>query len=634
MRCRPVRPWSCTSRRWLVARPPLPGRRRRSIITAGRGGAPPLPLRERLMPRLRTSQRAAILAILGLGATLWTGCSDRSITGPSARPQLNLQDIRAALAAQRRYTGDLMRLPGVVGTAVGLLPSGEAAVKVLVVDANVHSLPNMLDGVPVATQVTGMRMAFSDPTKRQRPAPMGFSVGHPAITAGSIGARVVDPAGNVYVLSNNHVLANSNDATIGDAALQPGPFDGGTNPADRIGTLFAFKPIDFSGGNNTFDAAIALSNRDSLDNATPADDGYGMPNSAIYGDADGDGVVDNEEALLGLNVQKYGRTTKLTHGQITGINATVDVCYEVFFIFCIKSARFVDQLIIEPGSFSGGGDSGSLIVTDDQNKNPVGLLFAGSSTQTIANRIDLVLNNFGVHVDGGAPPPPPTPVTDVAVTSVTGPAAVTQDATVNVGVTVKNVGNQPVGAFDVTLQEAPDGAPFAPQTITALAAGAATTLTFSWNASGSTIGGHTLTASHNLSDDNATNNQASTTVTVNSPSTLIHIGNLDAMTSRNGSNWSATVEITVVDAANSPLNGATVVGHWSLLGLNSNTCTTGDLGGNGTCIVLFPSLKKSVLSVNFTVVSVTMAGRTYDRTLNQDPDGDSNGTTIRVNRPF
>ena len=175
------------------------------------------------MPSLRTSQRAAILAILGLGATLWTGCSDRSITGPSARPQLNLQDLRAALAAQRRYTGDLMRLPGVVGTAVGLLPSGEAAVKVLVVDANVHGLPNMLDGVPVATQVTGMLMAFSDPTKRQRPAPMGFSVGHPAITAGSIGARVVDPSGNVYVLSNNHVLANSNDATIGDAALQPGP---------------------------------------------------------------------------------------------------------------------------------------------------------------------------------------------------------------------------------------------------------------------------------------------------------------------------------------------------------------------------------------------------------------------------
>src|SRR5438309_6164544 len=317
MRCRPVRPWSCTSRRWLVARPPLPGRRRRSILVARTRGAPPLPLRERLMPSLRTSQRAAILAILGLGATLWTGCSDRSITGPSARPQLNLQDLRAALAAQRRYTGDLMRLPGVVGTAVGLLPSGEAAVKVLVVDANVHGLPNMLDGVPVKTQVTGMLMAFSDPTKRQRPAPLGFSVGHPLITAGSIGARVRDATGHIYVLSNNHVLANSNDANIGDPEYQPGPFDGG-GPADQIATLTDFQQITFStAANNTIDAAIALSTTAVLDNATPSDDGYGMPSSKIYGDANGDGLFDDRNALLGLHVQKYGRTTHLTHGQIT-----------------------------------------------------------------------------------------------------------------------------------------------------------------------------------------------------------------------------------------------------------------------------------------------------------------------------
>jgi len=63
-----------------------------------------------------------------------------------------------------------------------------------------------------------------------------------------------------------------------------------------------------------------------LDNATPADDGYSMPNSTIFGDANGDGLFDDRNALLGLNVQKYGRTTKLTHGQITGINATVTIC--------------------------------------------------------------------------------------------------------------------------------------------------------------------------------------------------------------------------------------------------------------------------------------------------------------------
>src|SRR3989475_2545452 len=120
------------------------------------------------MHSLRTSQRAAVLGVLGLGATLWTGCSDRSPTGPSS---FSVPDIRAALTAQRRNTDALMRVPGVVGTAVGLLPSGEVAVKVLVADPGVRGLPTLLDGGPVATQVTGMLVAFSTPTLRARPAP-------------------------------------------------------------------------------------------------------------------------------------------------------------------------------------------------------------------------------------------------------------------------------------------------------------------------------------------------------------------------------------------------------------------------------------------------------------------------------
>src|SRR3989449_627676 len=528
------------------------------------------------------------------------------------------------------------RFPGVVGTAVALV-KGKAAVRIFVERADVRGVPGQLDGMPVDVTVTGRFMALSDPTTRQRPAPLGDSVGHPAITAGSIGGRVVDGAGAVYVLSNNHVLANSNDASIGDPALQPGPFDGGTAPADQIGTLAAFNTIDFSGGPNTIDAAIARSDATNLGNATPTDDGYGTPSAAIYGDANNDGVFDNVSALLGLNVQKYGRTTKLTHGQITGINARVDVCYEVFIIFCVKSARFVDQLIIEPGSFSGGGDSGSLIVTDDQNKNPVGLLFAGSSAQTIANRIDLVLSNFGVHVDGAATPPP-GPVTDVAVTSVSAPASVTQGNTANVVVTVKNVGNQDVIApFNVSLQDVTANAAIGPsQSVPGLAVGASAPVTFSWSTSTSTtIGNHTITGSHDLIDGRAANNQASTNVTVNAPAgpNTMHVGNLDATTSSSGNRWSATVEITVHDENHNLLNGATVVGHWSQLGTNSNTCTTGDLGGNGTCVVVFPSLRRSVTSVNMTVVSITLAGRTYVRTDNHDPDGDSNGTTIKVNRP-
>jgi hypothetical protein len=89
---------------------------------------------------------------------------------------------------------------------------------------------------------------------------------------------------------------------------------------------------------------------------------------------------------------------------------TVTVCFEGV-IFCTKSATFVNQFTITPGDFSDGGDSGSLIVTNDGNNHAVGLLFAGSSTRTIANPIGVVLNRFGVTIDGGdAGEPDPIPI--------------------------------------------------------------------------------------------------------------------------------------------------------------------------------------------------------------------------------
>jgi hypothetical protein len=82
---------------------------------------------------------------------------------------------------------------------------------------------------------------------------------------------------------------------------------------------------------------------------------------------------------------------------------TVDVCYETRGPFrCVKLARFVDQIAITDGTFSAGGDSGSLIVTADDKKNPVGLLFAGSDMHTIANPIGLVLDRFNVTIDDGS----------------------------------------------------------------------------------------------------------------------------------------------------------------------------------------------------------------------------------------
>ena len=296
--------------------------------------------------------------------------------------------IKKAIGVQRRNSERLMDISGVVGHGIGISSDGEAIIKIFVERAGIPRIPVALEGVPTKVEVTGMVIAYADPTERFRPVPIGVSTGHPDITAGTIGARVKDFSGNVYALSNNHVYANCNDALLGDSVLQPGTVDGGNDPVDAIGSLYDYEPINFSGGDNLIDAAIAepLPGVQLLC-STPAGDGYGTPSSTIV------------NASIDLPVQKYGRTTGWTHGQVATINTVVDVCYEPRGFSCVKEARFVGQISITPGTFGAGGDSGSLIVTDDGNNDPVGLVFAGNSTHTFANPIGLVLDRFDVSVD-------------------------------------------------------------------------------------------------------------------------------------------------------------------------------------------------------------------------------------------
>ena len=334
---------------------------------------------------------------VGDGAFLKPGLAEANTTQKAFILSKDNPLIRATIAVQNRHTKGLMGISGVVGTGTGIGPDGQPVIKVFSARAGIPGIPISLEGIPVKVEVTGMIVALSDPTARfDRPVPIGVSTGHPDITAGTIGCRVIDDYGNVYALSNNHVYANSNEASIDDSALQPGPYDGGQDTEDyKIGTLYDFEPIDFSGGNNTIDAAIALSSVDALGTSTPSDDGYGTPSSTTV------------DAFVTQQVQKYGRTTAWTHGEVSEINSTINVCYQTRGPFrCVKLARFVGQIGITPGTFSDGGDSGSLIVTDDVNKNPVGLLFAGSSTRTFANPIDLVLECFNVSVDDSSTPPP------------------------------------------------------------------------------------------------------------------------------------------------------------------------------------------------------------------------------------
>ena len=529
----------------------------------------------------RTLTRAALILLLGAGAAMVYACADQAgdpLTSPTTPPVV--PDFRLALEAQRRHTDKLLSIPGVVGTAISTLTDGRAAMQIMVEHEGVPGLPLELDGVPVDIEVTGRFMAFSDPRTRARPAPLGYSVGHPAITAGTIGARVRDAQGRVYILSNNHVLANSNGATIGDAALQPGPFDGGT-AADQIATLSDFQLINFSGANNIMDAAIAQSTAAALDNATPLDDAYGLPSSVIYGDANGDGQFDDRNALLGLPVQKYGRTTRLTHGTITGVNATVVICYELVGFVCTKQARYVDQLIISPGGFSSGGDSGSLIVTDDEGKNPVGLLFAGSSTQTIANRIDLVLDRFDVTIDGYVP----GPFTDVSVTGVSAPVAVVVDSTTAVTVTLRNLGNQEVTAsFDVTLQDSTEGVTVGTQTVPGLAVGATATLSFDWTPHAS--GTHRLIALQSQGDDRPANDTNAATVAVGPA--LMDVA-LTAITAPSAvsEGQTITVGVTVANLGNLPAGGFAVMLRDSTDGTTIGTQTVTGLAVGASATLSF-----------------------------------------------
>lgn len=116
-----------------------------------------------------------------------------------------------------------------------------------------------------------------------------------------------------------------------------------------------------------------------------------------------------------------------------------------------------------------------------------------------------------------------------------------------------------------------------------------------------------------------------------SPASNMHVGDLDASSSNsNGNRWNAHVTITVHDDSENPVANATVSGSWSNGANGSGSCVT---DGAGQCTITRNNVKGNRSSVTFTVTNVTHASNSYDAGDNHDPDGDSNGSTINVNRP-
>jgi hypothetical protein len=316
-----------------------------------------------------------------------------------------MEDVKQAASRQRAM---LLSLPNVVGVGVGFKEKGgektsRPAVVVMVRRkvpksqlAPNHLVPEKVDGVPTdvvevgdlkplaaGAAPPGPRAAAELPdlpkrTSRVRPAPPGVSLGHYLVSAGTLGAIVYDPAGHPFILSNNHVLANSTTghdrrAKRGDPVVQPGLADGGRatgQPNDIIGTLERYIPIRPL-HTNLVDAALAKPKSAAL----VRDDILGL------GPVTGVG-----KPRLGALVRKSGRTTGVTIGTVEITEATVRINYGD------TPVSFADQIILSP--MSAPGDSGSLVV--DEKNRAVGLLFAGSDRSTVCSPITTVLEALKV----------------------------------------------------------------------------------------------------------------------------------------------------------------------------------------------------------------------------------------------
>jgi Peptidase family S64 len=250
-------------------------------------------------------------------------------------------------------------------------------------------LPEKMKGIATDVVETGRFRAFAGAGKeraRIRPARPGCSVGFAlsgaqagSVMAGTFGA-LVEAGGKQFILSNNHVLANQNALPIGSDIFQPGLLDLNTPAEDAIAKLSTFVTLQTASANQV-DCAIAEVDDPKLVSSVV------MPMVGKL--KSGAPLV----AALGMKVEKTGRTTGYTTGTIQDISANVKVSYE------IGPLTFSDQIIIVGGTtnFSDAGDSGSLIV-EQTAKQPVALLFAGTSSHTIANHIEDVLNQLKVSI--------------------------------------------------------------------------------------------------------------------------------------------------------------------------------------------------------------------------------------------
>jgi hypothetical protein len=329
--------------------------------------------------------------------------------------------VRAVATVQHEVTDDWMRHPEVIGTAVVLDGAGKPALGVFIdQDARgaaemVRGLPNQVRGVGVEIRLTDKFRALRRRRRRppggggtgishQSPQPLPIQLGTSGgwskdafgtfCCSGTLGA-VVQIGGQQYILSNWHVLEddlvpgkNNAVAQTGDAVLQPGLTDVNCNAGNA--TTVATLEVRNALPNNNVDCAIAKVNAGAV-----RTDGAILEVGTISSQT--------VSAAIGQSVKKSGRTTGVTHNVVTGLNGTISVAYEQE---CngkhAFTKTFTGQILVGGGNgFLGDGDSGSLLVEDAAaNPRAVGLCFAGSSRNAVANPINEVLAFLGASMVG------------------------------------------------------------------------------------------------------------------------------------------------------------------------------------------------------------------------------------------
>jgi hypothetical protein len=323
--------------------------------------------------------------------------------------------VRAVIAAQAEVTDQWMQHPEVLGTAVGVDSAGVPVLRVYVdrdaanAGEVIRSLPREVRSQHVDIQLTDKFRAMkgnphggtSHTAKQTPPIQLGTSGGWSKDLAngfccgGTLGS-LIQIGSSQYILSNYHVFesdtvlgGNNTIAANGDPIIQPGLIDVNCNVsgAQTVGTLVK---------------------RNSLPSSN-VDCSTGKVVSGMVR-ADGSileiGTISKTTVAAFINqaVKKSGRTTGLTHSSVSGLNATISVTYDNECAGGTAFTKtFTGQIVIaNKGSrFLNSGDSGSLMVEDvTTNPHAVGLLFAGSSSDAIANPIQDVLNFLGATMVG------------------------------------------------------------------------------------------------------------------------------------------------------------------------------------------------------------------------------------------